>query len=68
MAPKLRSSGRESLSQQRGRKEAKLQLKGNTIHFGPEPSVELLCGERERKGPHQASDSVRQCEGSEFQG
>lgn len=43
MAPKLHSSGRESLSQQRGRNKAKLQWKGNMIQFGPGAKREGSC-------------------------
>ena len=57
MAPKLHSSGRESLhSREDGINKTPTERKYDTI-LGPEPGIQLLCGdrkrEREKKKPKQ---------------
>lgn len=70
MAPKLHSSGRESLSQQRGGNKAKLQWKGNMIRFGPGAKREVAVGEekKEKDLSRLQTTSATRCEISEFQG
>lgn len=60
MTPKICSSGRASLLQQKGKNKARLQSKGNMTQLGPRDKLQMpLRGAETEKGPHLTADQDR---------